>query len=129
MGSLTKQILIIEDEPNLRTLVQVCLEVMGKWKVIVANSGYEGLLLAEREKPDAILLDCMMPQMDGITFLQELLANPEIQTIPVIFLTAKTDLIEPEQYLPLGARGAIAKPFEPLLLHKQVAAFLGWDFQ
>ncbi|MFB2937448.1 response regulator [Aerosakkonemataceae cyanobacterium BLCC-F154] len=122
----TKRILIVEDEPNLRRLVQTCLETLGEWEVIQAASGYEGLLLAEREKPDAVLLDAMMPEMDGITFLQTLLTTPEIQTIPVVFLTAKEDLIEPESYLPLGARGAIAKPFNPLTLHHQVAAFLGW---
>ncbi|MBE9229301.1 response regulator [Phormidium sp. LEGE 05292] len=123
----TKRILIVEDERNLRTLVQISLEVLAGWKVIVAASGEEGLLLAERERPDAIILDVMMPGMDGITFLQELLANPDLQNIPVVFLTAKAELIEPECFAKLGATGAIAKPFEPLTLHKQVASFLGWD--
>ncbi|WP_041780071.1 response regulator [Allocoleopsis franciscana] len=123
----TKQILIIEDEANLRTVVQTCLETLAGWDVVQASSGQEGLLVAERERPDAILLDVMMPGMDGITFLQKMLANPELQAIPVIFLTAKVELTEPRKFLRLGVRGAIAKPFNPLTLHYQVATTLGWD--
>lgn len=123
----TKRILIIEDELNLRTVVQTCLELLGGWEVLQAASGQEGLLLAQREKPDAILLDAMMPEMDGITVLQELLANPELQAIPVIFLTAKVELTQPQRFLTLGARGAIAKPFNPLTLHHEVITVLGWD--
>ena len=123
----TKRILIIEDEVNLRIVVQSCLELLGGWEVLQAASGQEGLLLAQRERPDAILLDAMMPEMDGITVLQELLANPELQAIPVIFLTAKVELTEPRRFLRLGARGAIAKPFDPLTLHHQVTTSLGWN--
>lgn len=123
----TKRILIIEDEANLRIVVQTCLETLAGWDVVLADSGQEGLLVAERERPDAILLDAMMPGMDGITFLQKLLANPELQAIPVVFLTAKVELTEPRKFLKLGARGAIAKPFNPLTLHYQVATTLGWD--
>lgn len=125
----TKRILIIEDEVNLRTVVRTCLEMLGGWEVLQAASGQEGLLLAQRERPDAILLDAMMPGMDGITVLQKLLANPELQAIPVVFLTAKVDLTEPQRFLELGARGAIAKPFHPLTLHHQVTTALGWGGQ
>jgi len=123
----TKRILIIEDEANLRTVVQTCLEILGGWEVLQASSGQEGLLVAERERPDAILLDAMMPKMDGITVLRKLLANPELQAIPVVFLTAKAELTQPRRFLKLGARGAIAKPFDPLTLHHQVTTVLGWD--
>lgn len=123
----TKRILIIEDEANLRTVLRTCLEILAGWEVLQAGSGQEGLLVAERERPDAILLDAMMPEMDGITFLQELLANPELLAIPVVFLTAKVDLTEPQRFLKLGARGAIAKPFNPLILHHQIITILGWD--
>ena len=123
----TKRILIIEDEANLRTVVRTCLEMLAGWEVLQAASGQEGLLLAQREKPDAILLDAMMPEMDGITVLQKLLANPELQAIPVVFLTAKVELTQPQRFLRLGARGAIAKPFNPLTLHNQVTTALGWD--
>lgn len=123
----TKRILIIEDQANLRTVVRTCLEMLAGWEVLQAASGPEGLLLAQREKPDAILLDAMMPEMDGITVLQELLANPELQSIPVVFLSAKVELTEPRRFLKLGARGAIAKPFNPLTLHHQITTALGWS--
>ena len=123
----TKRILIIEDEVNLRTVVRTCLEMLAGWEVLQAASGQEGLLLAQRERPDAILLDAMMPEMDGITVLQELLANPELQVIPVVFLTAKVELTEPQRFLTLGARGAIAKPFNPLTLHNQITTALCWS--
>ncbi len=124
---VSKRILIIEDEANLRKIVQTCLEMLGGWEVVQAASGQEGLFRAQAERPDAILLDAMMPEMDGMTFLQELLANSELQTIPVVFLTAKIDLTERSRFEELGARGAIAKPFNPLTLHKQVATALGWN--
>jgi CheY-like chemotaxis protein len=123
----TKRILIIEDEANLRIVVGTCLETLGGWEVLQAASGKEGLFLAQRERPDAILLDVMMPDMDGITVLQNLLANPELQSIPVVFLTAKVELTEPRKFLSLGAKGAIAKPFNPLTLHHQLTTVIGWD--
>jgi CheY-like chemotaxis protein len=123
----TKRILIIEDEANLRIVVGTCLETLGGWEVLEAASGKEGLFLAQRERPDAILLDVMMPEMDGITVLQQLLANPELRTIPVVFLTAKVEMTDTRKFISLGAKGAIAKPFNPLILHHQVAAVLGWD--
>ncbi len=123
----TKRILIIEDEVNLRTVVQICLETFGGWEVLQAASGQEGLLVAHKERPDAILLDGMMPGMDGITFLQELLANPELQAIPVILLTGQVELTKPRKFLKAGARGAIAKPFDALTLHHQITTVLGWD--
>lgn len=119
-----RRILVVEDEVNLRTIVCTCLEALGGWEVEVAASGQEGLMMAERDRPDVILLDAMMPGMDGVTFLRKLLANPQLQAIPVIFLTAKQDLLEPQTFLKLGAKGAIAKPFNPLTLHKEIAAVL-----
>lgn len=119
-----RRILVVEDEANLRTVVRICLEALGGWEVEVAASGQEGLMMAERERPDVILLDAMMPGMDGLAFLGKLLANPQLQTIPVIFLTAKQELLQPQTFLKLGARGAIAKPFNPLTLHNEIAAIL-----
>ncbi len=83
--------------------------------------------MAETERPDAILLDVIMPGMDGVAFVRELQANPELQAIPVVFLTAKADLTQPRQFQALGVREAIAKPFNPLTLHDQIATSLGWD--
>jgi CheY-like chemotaxis protein len=122
-----KRILVIDDEANVRIVVQTCLEILGEWEVLLAASGQEGLLLTQTKKPDAILLDVMMPGMDGVAFVRELQANPELRAIPVVFLTAKAELTQPRQFQALGVSGAIAKPFNPLTLHDQIATSLGWD--
>jgi CheY-like chemotaxis protein len=121
-----KRILVIDDEVNVRLVVQACLENLQGWFVLLAASAEEGLMLAETEKPDAILLDGMMPGMDGTSFLRELQARPAIRSIPVIFLTAIASLTEPEHYLKLGAKGAIVKPFNPFTLTAQITEILHW---
>jgi CheY-like chemotaxis protein len=122
-----KRILVIDDEANVRIVVRTCLEILGEWEVLLAASGYEGLFLAQTERPDAILLDVMMPRMDGVAFVRELQANPELRAIPVVFLTAQADLTQPREFQALGVKGAIAKPFNPLTLHEQIATSLGWE--
>jgi CheY-like chemotaxis protein len=122
-----KCILLIDDERRLARVIQACLSKLGGWTVMVARSGAEGLVKAEAEQPDAILLDVMMPEMDGLTLLRELKANSRTHTIPVILLTAQLPPIEPHQAEPLPIAGMIAKPFEPLTLVDQIAAILGWD--
>ena len=86
----------------------------------------EGLTKAIAERPDAIVLDLMMPEMDGIAFLRRLRMHPETETIPVVILTAKTYLVELGQLDHLGVAGAIAKPFNPLELPTQIARALQW---
>jgi CheY-like chemotaxis protein len=122
-----KRILVIDDEANVRIVVRTCLEILREWEVLLAASGHEGLLLAQTERPDAILLDVMMPGMDGVAFVRELQANPKVRAIPVVFLTAKAELTQPRQFQALGVKGAIAKPFNPLTLHDQIAISLGWN--
>lgn len=119
--------MLIDDQPDVRRVVQTCLEKLARWRVSTAASGEEGLIKATREKPDAIVLDMMMPGMDGYMFLDALLAKPETQSIPVVFLTAKADSLELRQYEALGVKGTILKPFNPLTLHRDIAAALGWD--
>ncbi len=121
-----KLILLIDDEPNLAQVVAVCLESFKGWKVQVANSGKEALSIVETLNPDAILLDVMMPDMDGITVNQNLQKNPSTQNIPVIFLTAKVQASDREQFAQLGIAGFIVKPFEPLKIADQIAQLLGW---
>lgn len=121
-----KRILFVDDEQNLRAIVKACLENMAGWEVLLAESGQEGLILAEAEQPDAILLDVMMPGMDGVSFLRQLRANLNLQSIPVVLFTAKATLIDPQRYLALSAKGAIAKPFDPLKLVDQLTEILGW---
>ncbi len=122
----TKSILLIDDEPNIAEVIAVCLESFKGWKVQVVNSGKAGLSIVETLKPDAILLDVMMPIMDGMTVYQNLQKNPITQNIPVIFLTAKVQVSDREKFAQLGVVGTIAKPFEPLKISDQIAQLLNW---
>ena len=122
----TKSILLIDDEPNIAEVIAVCLESFKGWKVQIANSGKVGLSIVEALKPDAILLDVMMPIMDGMTVYQNLKKNPLTQNIPVIFLTAKVQVSDREKFAQLGVVGTIAKPFEPLKISDQIAQLLNW---
>jgi CheY-like chemotaxis protein len=122
-----KRILVIDDEKNLCIVIQACLENFGNWQVLVAQSGNEGLVLAETEHPDAILLDVMMPDIDGMALFQKLQSNLATQNIPVILLTAKVQTIDLNQFSQLGVAGVIAKPFDPLRLSELVAKTLGWE--
>jgi CheY-like chemotaxis protein len=121
-----KHILLIDDEKHISTVVKACLVTLGGWSVITASSGKEGLLNARQEQPDAILLDVMMPDMNGIALLQELRKEPKTQSIPVILLTAKAQTSDRHEYTHLDIAGVITKPFEPLNLADQIAEVLGW---
>ncbi len=124
---LTKRrVLFVDDEFDVRRVVQTCLEKIAHWTVIVAESGEEGLQKARTEHPDAIILDVMMPEMDGYQFLKLLLAQPETRSIPVVLLTAKADSLDVKQYEAMEIKGLIGKPFNPLTLHREIAAYLNW---
>jgi CheY-like chemotaxis protein len=122
-----KRILVIDDEKNLCSVIQACLEHLGGWAVSIAHEGSAGLLLAATQVPDAILLDVMMPDMDGIAMFRLLQNNAATRGIPVIFLTAKVQAIDLSEFSQLGVAGVIAKPFDPLSLAQQVAEVLGWN--
>lgn len=122
-----KRILVIDNEPYIQEVAQICLQTVAGWQVATAGSGREGLSKAEAEQPDAILLDVMMPDMDGLTTFQKLQENSATCHIPVILLTAKVQAADYRRYAELGIKGAIAKPFNPLELASQVAENLGWN--
>jgi CheY-like chemotaxis protein len=124
---MTKRILVIDNEEYIREVAQICLETVTSWTVITAGSGQEGLLKAEAEQPDAILLDVMMPDMDGIATFEKLQENPATAKIPVILLTAKVQASDRRRYAELGMAAAIAKPFNPLQLATQIAEAVGWS--
>ncbi len=119
-----KSILVIDDEVDILRLIQTCLEVMGGWQVLIACSGNEGLRLAQNNQPDAILLDVMMPDMDGLTTFQQLQDNPSTRCIPVVLLTARGRSVDQGMFAELGVKGVLNKPFNPLKLADQVAAAL-----
>ena len=121
-----KCVLVIDDEINLCTVIQACLENLGGWETLIALSAKEGLAIAETQQLDAILLDVMMPDMDGITMFRELQNNSVTQAIPVILFTAKVQSTDLDQFAKLGVAGVIAKPFDPMTLAEQVASTLGW---
>jgi CheY-like chemotaxis protein len=115
-----KKVLMVEDEPHIRRIGELSLRGVGKWEVVLASSGAEGIERATVEQPDVILLDVMMPGMDGPTTLAELRAQPNTAMIPVIFITAKVEKHEVERYLSLGASGVISKPFDPMALPREI---------
>jgi CheY-like chemotaxis protein len=124
---VTRTVLLIDDEPDIREIVQLSLATMGGWEVLSAGGGAEGVALAAEHGPDAILLDVMMPELDGPATLEALRAREETRTIPVLFMTAKAQAGELTRYASLGVAGVIPKPFDPMTLHERVAAALGWD--
>lgn len=123
-----KRILIIDDEDDIREVAQLTLEAVGGWQVSTADSGSAGLEKASVEQPDAILLDVMMPEMDGIATFNKLKANPHTQNIPVILLTAKVQSSDQRRFAELGITGIVPKPFDPMTLTDQVAEVLGWSY-
>lgn len=123
----TKRVLIIDDEDDIREVAQASLEMMGGWEVITASSSSEGLAKAETEQPDAVLLDVMLPDMDGPTTFQKLQANPITRQIPVILLTAKVQAADQRRFADLGVMAVLSKPFDPVTLADQVAEVLGWS--
>ncbi|UKO98562.1 response regulator [Nostoc sp. UHCC 0870] len=123
----TKRILVVDNEQYIQEVAKVCLETVAGWEVVTASSGQEGINQAETFQPDAILLDVMMPDMDGIATFEKLQANPATKAIPVILLTAKIQASDRRRYSQLGMITAIAKPFNPLELAGQVATALGWN--
>src|SRR5215813_14131789 len=124
---VTKRILVIDDEDDIREVAQVGLEMVANWQVITASSGGEGLVKAKAEQPDAILLDVMMPDLDGPTTFRKLQDEAATRHIPVLLLTAKVQAADRRQFAELGVKGVIAKPFDPLKLAEEMSRILGWD--
>ncbi len=119
-----KQVLLVDDDLNIRTLAQMGLEGLTDWKVELAGSGAEALSKATELKPDLIILDVMMPGMDGPTTLSELRKVEALAGIPVIFMTAKAQTHEVELYQKMGAKGIITKPFDPMTLPDDIQGIL-----
>lgn len=124
----TKTILLIDDEASIRELVQACLSDLAGWEVLTAASAQEGLYRLDSERPDAILLDVLMPGMNVTTFLHKLHKNPHIKLTPVILLSVRARWFTPQKLQQLGVVNAIAKPFNPVTLHTLIANALQWEF-
>jgi CheY-like chemotaxis protein len=121
-----KRILVIDDEESILMVIRLSLNMETDWEVLTASSGAEGIAQAQAERPDAILLDAILPDLDGITIFKQLQANSASQSIPVIFLTGTVQADELRQLMSLGAAGIIAKPFDSLNLTDRIAEILDW---
>jgi two-component system, OmpR family, alkaline phosphatase synthesis response regulator PhoP len=122
-----KRVLIIDDEESIQTVVQFGIQMAAGWDVLTASSGSKGIQTAQAEQPDVILLDVMMPEMDGIATFKLLQSHPQTEQIPVIFLTAKAQTSEKRQFNDLGVSGVITKPFNSLDLPDQIVKILHWQ--
>jgi len=118
------RILFVDDEPDMREVVDVSLGLDRKFTMRACASGADALVTAAEWSPSLILLDVMMPVMDGPTTLANLRKNWRTAHIPVVFLTARTQAGEIEQYISLGARGVLSKPFDPMTLAASVRSYL-----
>ncbi|MDZ8238622.1 MAG: response regulator [Nostoc sp. ChiQUE01a] len=123
---MNRSILIVDDEEDVQAIAKLGLEMGAGWNVLTACSGREALNVAANFKLDVILLDMMMPDMDGRATLQQLKANPVTQSIPVILLTAKVQDSDRDTFTGLDVAAVFAKPFRPLKLAGQISEALGW---
>ncbi|WP_309891202.1 response regulator [Archangium sp.] len=119
-----RKVLLVDDEDDIRTIGQLSLSRVGGWQTVLAASGAEAVSKAAAEGPDLILLDVMMPGMDGPTTLGKLRAQEATAKTPVIFMTAKIQKQEVARYLELGAVGVIGKPFDPMTLPAEIKRLL-----
>jgi len=124
---MSHSILVIDDEDDIREVAALSLETVAGWQVYMANSGAQGLARAIELRPDAILLDVMMPGMDGPTTFRELRKNPATARIPVLLLTAKVQSSDQRRFADLGVEAILFKPFDPLTLSNQISTVLGWS--
>jgi CheY-like chemotaxis protein len=123
----SRRVLVVDDEEAIREIAALSMQSVGGHEVLTAASGAEALLMAVEESPEVILLDVMMPELDGPTTASRLQDDERSRGIPVILLTAKVQARDTARLGRLeGVRGIIAKPFDPMTLPQQVAEILGW---
>tara|TARA_R110000823_G_scaffold154600_1_gene285497 strand:+ start:791 stop:1189 length:399 start_codon:yes stop_codon:yes gene_type:complete len=115
-----KRILMIEDEPDIRAVAELALEAIGGFELTACESGQQALEQIDRCKPQLIVLDVMMPGMDGPATLKAIRLLPDYAATPAVFMTAKVQSDEVQGYLAQGASGVIPKPFDPLTLADQI---------
>jgi DNA-binding response OmpR family regulator len=119
-------ILVVDDDPVIQKLLTVNFEMEG-YRVITAGDGIEGLAQVASAPPDIILLDVMMPRMDGLEVARRLKSDPKTEGIPIVLLSAKAQSLDIQSGLDVGADDYVTKPFDPLELLDKVAALIGGD--
>lgn len=120
MSKELKHILCVDDEPDILDIAMIGLADVGGFQVTGCNDGQEGIERAMMLKPDLILLDMMMPEMDGVQTLAKIKEHAEISGIPVVFMTARAQPGEIEGYIKMGAAAVISKPFNPMTLSQKM---------
>jgi CheY-like chemotaxis protein len=120
-------VLVIDDSVLVREAVKVALGTVGGLDVLVASTGEEGIELAAKHRPDAILLDVLMPDTDGVVVAERLLCMPSTCSLAIVFLTAQEGFEDYQRFARAGVAGVIAKPFDVMSLSAQLAALLGWE--
>jgi|SRR5581483_1229227 len=123
--TLLRTLLYVDDEPDIRQIVQMALGLAPGLTIHTGDSGEQALSLTRRLRPDLVLLDVMMPGLDGPSTLARMRAEPSLAGFPVVFMTAKAMPQEVARFRELGAAGVIAKPFDPMKLAEQVFAI--WE--
>ena len=123
----TRRVLVVDDDDLLREVAKAALELVGGWQVTTSQSGAEAHTRAVASPPDAILLDVMMPGLDGPATVAALAGHDATRDIPIIFLTAKRSGEDFSTWQDLGLAGVIAKPFDPMTLAHEMADLLGWE--
>ena len=116
MNRELKKIMYVEDDIDIQVIGKLALEEVGGYEIIICNNGVEAIRDVEVFQPDLILLDVMMPEMDGMTTIKKLKENDSVKDIPVVFMTAKSQAHELTTYMELGAVEIIKKPFDPMAL-------------
>jgi CheY-like chemotaxis protein len=120
-------VLVVDDDDSIREITQMALEVVAGWNVLAAEGGARAIELAKEHHPDVVLLDLMMPVVDGRATFAALQADEATRDIPVILLTAKLQVGGAQEWDDLAVAGVIAKPFSPMTLGDEVATMLGWE--
>lgn len=119
----SKLVLLVDDDDDIREVAAVALELVNGFRVVTASNGHDALRVAKQEQPDGIVLDVMMPGMDGLETAARLAAEPATAGIPVILLTARVDAGERSDVAP----ALIRKPFDPMRLGAEISRHFGWE--
>lgn len=122
-----RHLLFVDDDDDIRTIGEMSLTLGTGWQITLARSGNEALVAAAHDPPDLILLDVMMPDLDGPATLLRLKSDPSTAAIPIVFLTARIQPHQVDEYLQMGAIGVIAKPFDPLGLADEIRSLASWN--
>lgn len=122
----SRTVLVVDDDDSIRMVAEMAMEMVGGWEVLTADGGLAALAVVAERRPDVVLLDVMMPGMDGIETLRRLQADPATRDIPVVLVTAKARAEDTPVGAGLSVAGVIAKPFDPMTLSDQVEQLVGW---